>query len=41
MISIWTLQDADIDELNVNWLPPEENRLAFEKISLGAEEWTI
>ena len=42
MISTWTLQDADIDKLNVNWLPPEENQLAFERISLlGKAEWTI
>jgi hypothetical protein len=41
MISAWTFQDAEIDELLVNWKPPEKNRVAFDRLRWGTEEWTI
>jgi hypothetical protein len=41
MISAWTFQDADIDELIVDWMPPEKNRVAFDRLRWGKEEWKV
>jgi hypothetical protein len=41
MVSLWACQGESEDTLEVNWLPIEEGRAAFDRLRWGSIEWAV